>query len=252
MKYLIVLIIISFSYASAREIGQTEITAKDGVEVFQSEKFYLLKKDVRIISDSFSLYGDTVKMYFEEDLYDVKKIDAFNNVILKSNAYNIDGKGNTLIFFVEKELLIIEGQSSELITKDTKMFSDGKIQINNITGEFTIEGPNSSLVSEEILIEGYYIDGIFSKLNEENDIVKLQVIDENIAFIKSENTDMYAKQANYKKETSVIYLEDSVKIIRDGETITGDHGTLDTKNNSYKVKSKDSNKVKVLLSNKDE
>ena len=28
----------------AREIGETEITTEDGIEVYQNEKFYLLKK----------------------------------------------------------------------------------------------------------------------------------------------------------------------------------------------------------------
>ena len=28
----------------SRELGETEITTEDGIEVFQNEKFYLLKK----------------------------------------------------------------------------------------------------------------------------------------------------------------------------------------------------------------
>ena len=38
-------------------------------------------------------------------------------------------------------------------------------------------------------------------------------------------------------------------IIRDGEKISGDYGTLDTKNNSYKIKSNDETKVKVIILN---
>ena len=45
-----------------REIGQTEITAEDGIEVFQDEKFYLLKKNVKIESTILSL-GDIVKFF---------------------------------------------------------------------------------------------------------------------------------------------------------------------------------------------
>ena len=54
------------------------------------------------------------------------------------------------------------------------------------------------------------------------------------------------------KETSLIELEDNVKIISDGETIIGDYGTLDTNTNSYKIKSNESSKVKVIISNNDE
>ena len=39
----------------AREDGETEITTEDGIEVFQNEKFYLLKKNVKIESDTFNL-----------------------------------------------------------------------------------------------------------------------------------------------------------------------------------------------------
>ena len=48
----------------ARNVGETEITTDEGIEVFQNEKFYLLKKNVQIISDTFSLSGDEVKVPF--------------------------------------------------------------------------------------------------------------------------------------------------------------------------------------------
>ena len=43
--------------------------------------------------------------------------------------------------------------------------------------------------------------------------------------------------------------QDNVKIISKGEVVTGDYGTLDTKNNSYKIKSNDKTKVKVIIQN---
>ena len=70
--------------------------------------------------------------------------------------------------------------------------------------------------------------------------------------IHNEDTDMYANIVKYSKESAIIRLENNVKIIRDGETITGDYGTLNTNNNSYKVKSKDSKKVKVIILETDE
>ena len=40
-----IIVIIFFSLnLYAREEGETEITTEDGIEVFQNEKFYLLKK----------------------------------------------------------------------------------------------------------------------------------------------------------------------------------------------------------------
>ena len=50
-------------------------------------------------------------------------------------------------------------------------------------------------------------------------------------YIKNEDTEMYGRSINYNKENSLIIIEEDIQIIRDGETITGDYGTLDTKNN---------------------
>ena len=51
---------------------------------------------------------------------------------------------------------------------------------------------------------------------------------------------------------AIIELIDSVTIIRDGEKISGDYGTLDTKNNSYKIKSEKQTKVKVVIQNNEQ
>ena len=52
IKLLIIILFFSSSILS-REVGQTEITTDEGIEVFQKEKYYLLKKNVSIISDNF-------------------------------------------------------------------------------------------------------------------------------------------------------------------------------------------------------
>ena len=77
----------------------------------------------------------------------------------------------------------------------------------------------------------------------------LNVIDNNIAYVKNNDTEMYAEKINFDKNTSIIELIDSVTIIRNEEKITGDYGTLDTINNSYKIKSKNQTKVRVIIQN---
>ena len=66
MKILINLIVILLisSTSIGREVGETEITTEDGIEVFQNEKYYLLKKNVNIDSDNFNLNADDVKIIF--------------------------------------------------------------------------------------------------------------------------------------------------------------------------------------------
>ncbi len=254
MKYvsIFIILIIFANPTYSRKIGETEITAEDGIEVFQKEKFYLLNKNVKIISDSFTLSGDKIKIFFEKDLYDIKIIDAFGNVKLNSIQNNLNASGERLEFKADIEEIFISGIESKLVTDETKMISNGSIKVNNISGKFFIEGEQSSLNAQEIFIEGEYIDGMFSKSTDKRDIQILKVSDPNISYVKMENTEMYAKKINYNKDTAIVEMENSVKIIRDGETITGDYGTLDTNKNSYKVKSKEEKKVKVIIINQDE
>ena len=134
---IIIIFIYSFSLSS-REAGQTEITTEEGIEVFQDEKYYLLKKNVKIISDNFTLFGDKVKIFFNNDLYDIKKIDAFKNVSLDSIEYKLKARGERLIFVIESEEIYIEGLNSQLNTNDAKMFSDGEIKVNNTKESFFI------------------------------------------------------------------------------------------------------------------
>ncbi len=255
MKIIIIIILfllISHNSSFSRNIGETEITTEEGIEVFQNEKYYLLKKNVKIESDTFNLTGDLIKIFFEKDLYDIKIIDAVGNVKMVSDSYRIKANGENLVFIVKTEEISLKGLNSNLITEDTDMYSDGTIIVNNITGDFLIEGQNSSLDTEDIFIEGEYIEGNFSTNNENKEINLLNVLDKKIAYIKTDDTEMYSNKINYDKKTSLIELENNVKIIRGGETITGDYGTLDTATNSYKVKSKDSKKVKVIILNQDE
>ena len=58
---IIIIFLISITL-NAREIGETEITTEDGIEVFQNEKYYLLKKNVKINSDTFTLQADNVRI----------------------------------------------------------------------------------------------------------------------------------------------------------------------------------------------
>ncbi len=196
----------------AREKGETEITTEDGIEVYQNEKYYLLKKNVKIVSDNFMLNAeDDVRINFSENLYDITKLQAKGNVEFISPTLKIEGSGENLDFEVKIE----------------------------------------KLKNESILIKAKSIDGIFSSSDNENkkEITLLNIVDEKISYVKNGNTEMYAKKINFNNTSSIIELIDNVTIIRDGEKISGDYGTLDTINNSYKIKSNDQKKVKVIIQN---
>ena len=251
IKFIIffLIVLLNHKYAFGRNIGETEITTEDGIEVFQEEKYYLLKKNVEIVSDEFELNSDLVKIFFEKDLYDIQKLIASSDVIFKSNLYNIKGKGDTLKFNIQNEEINVTGKKSELFLETTQMFSDGSITVDNLAGSFSIEGPNSKLFSDTIFITGFIINGILVDNNGTREISNLEVQDENILSIITEDTEMFSKKAFYDREKSIIELFDSVTIKRGGEIITGDYGILDTYKNSYKVSSNNSNKVKVIISN---
>ena len=252
-KFVLTLIIIfNFNLSIARDTGETEITAADGIEVFQDEKYYLLKNNVRIESDNFTLEGNTIKILFDKDLYDIKIIDAKENVKFVSEKYNIDAEGEKINFNLEKEEINIEGKNSVLFTNDSKMYSDGFISVNSTNGNFNINGLNSLLMSENITIEGEKINGTFTTVNNSKTITMLDVYDKNIAYINNNKTEMFAQSIKYNENTSIIELEKNVKIINNGEIIIGDYGTLNTKTNSYKIKSNDSKKVKIIISDNNE
>ena len=237
---------------SARNIGETEITTDEGIEVFQNEKFYLLKKNVQIISDTFSLSGDEVKVFFNKDLYDITTIYADGKVFLNADANGINAIGNSMEIYLIDEKIIVRGLNSKLHLKNTVMLSDGRIEVNNKDGIFVLTGPNSSMSSEDINITGENIDGQFSTIDENREVIKLNVKDEKISNIKTTDVDMYANKVIYNKKNSIIELFENVKIIRGNEIITGDYGILNTDTNSYKVKSNNSNKVKAIITENNE
>jgi len=251
MKFVVnfLLIILITCNVYARELGQTEITAEDGIEVYQDEKYYLLKKNVKIESDDLNLIGDTIKIYFDEDLYDIKKIDANGNVNIISKTNDINANGTKVVFYTNKEEIFVDGLGSKLTTKNITMISDGFINVKNLVGEFILNGTNSKITTENITIEGNLIEGFFNSESNLNDIKKIKVTDEKLAYVKSNDTEMYANLIKYNKETSLIELEDNVKIIDGSETITGDYAEINTETNSYKINSNNSKSVKVIISN---
>jgi len=250
---LIFLIVIwNLNIAYGRNAGETEITTEEGIEVFQEEKYYLLKKNVQINSDELKLNGQVVKIYFEDDLYDIRELIANNDVSFISEQFNIKGKGENVEFNVKDQIIFVYGINSELFLETTEMLSDGKIIVDNVKGSFIINGSNSELFSEDIYINATKINGTFEIVDEKRDIVNLFVEDENKLNIKTDDIVMYSKKAVYNKSKSIIELFDEVEINRGNEIITGDYGILDTNKNSYKVSSKNSKKVKAIILGSDD
>ena len=245
-------IIFYFNSAISRDAGETEITTEDGIEVFQEEKYYLLKKNVEIFSDDLELKGQLVKIFFDKDLYDIRELVASENVEFISELYNLNGKGNNVRFNIKDQKIFINGNNSELYLETTEMLSDGKIVVNNLNSTFLIDGPNSKLVSDNIYITGSKIDGTFETINNKRDIANLNVEDKNKLNIKTDDIEMFSKKAIYDKKKSTIELFDNVLIKRGNEIISGDYGIINTTKNSYKVSSNNSKKVKAIIAGTDE
>ena len=193
--------------------------------------------------------ADNVRIDFNKSLYDITELEAKGSVNFISQKFKMSGSGEKLNFKVLIEELKVEGFDSELITENIKMYSDGYVKVNNLNGNFELKGENSRLINENILILAESIDGIFSNSIDTMKITFLKVFDEEISYVKNNNTEMYAKKINFDNDISIIELIDNVTIIRNGEKITGDYGTLDTKNNSYKIKSNNEAKVKAIIQN---
>ena len=109
MKKILFLLMFFVNPLESREVGQTEITTEEGIEVYQKEKYYLLKKNVIIESDRFSLSAQKVKAFFEKDLYDITDIYSEVDVYLKSPR-GLEASGEKIDFNAKKEDIYIEGQ----------------------------------------------------------------------------------------------------------------------------------------------
>lgn len=247
IKILITILMFS-QYIFARESGQTEITADEGIEVFQNEKYYLLKENVKITSDDFDLSGDEVKAYFEKDLYDITILDARNNVTFKFKN-GAEGKGDYLNFLILEKKLTVSGKNSYIQMNNLEMKSDKTLIVDDGKREFFLNGRNSKLKTENLEIIAETIEGKYDIINKKNEITNLILIDKKLVSILDKSLDMYAQKAIYSKKNNLIELFDNVKIIRNNETAIGDYAKINTVDNSYKITSKDSKRVKLIIEN---
>ena len=249
-KIFFLIIFLSFSIVG-REQGQTEITTEEGIEVFQKEKYYLLKKNVLIESDEFNLSADLVKAFFEKDLYDIQKIESEGNVnFTSSKGYN--GVGEKLDFSMKNNLINIFGNNALLNMENLIMKSNKYIMIDDSKGKFKLEGSISELTTDNMNIIGSSIDGSYQEINGINEINNLIVKSDEITEITTDKLKMFSSKAVYSKKDNIIELFDNVKVIRNNEIIVGDYAKINTLNESYKVSSKESNKVKILIDNTNE
>ena len=132
------------------------------------------------------------------------------------------------------------------------MKSNNSIEINNLNGNFKLIGKGSELLTTNIHIIGELIKGEYKLIEGINEIQNLIAEDDSVAYFKNEDIDMYALKAVYNKSLNIIELFEQVEVIRGGETILGDYAIVNTLDKSYKVNSKKSNKVKILINNSDE
>ncbi|MBD1147222.1 hypothetical protein IDH28_00140 [Pelagibacterales bacterium SAG-MED31] len=241
------IVVLYSNFVISRGIGETEITTDDGIEVFQNEKYYLLKKNVKITSDDFEISADIIKANFDTDLYDITLLETEGTSNLNAIKYGITGKGDEIDINIKSEEIIVRGKNSYLNLQKTRMNTDGSIKVNNSLQTFELIGDNSNLQNDDLNIYGEYISGSFSELNGEKQINKLNVEDDNLLNINTAQLQMYSQKAIYDDQTNIIELFSKVKIVKGQEIITGDYGYFDTVKNSYKVKSDNTSKVKVTI-----
>ena len=132
------------------------------------------------------------------------------------------------------------------------MKSDKHIMIDDINLKFKLEGNISELTTDNLNIIGSDIDGSYEKVNGENEIVNLIVKSDQLTEITTDKLKMYSSEAIFSKEKNIIELFNNVKVLRNNEVIIGDYAKINTLDESYKVNSKKSKKVKVLIDSPNE
>ena len=83
--YLAIFIVFYFTKILTFAKDPTVITADDGIEVFQIEKYYNVSKNVDLKSEDFDLKADNLKAYYDKDFYDLIKIIATGEVVIETN-----------------------------------------------------------------------------------------------------------------------------------------------------------------------
>ena len=169
---------------------------------------------------------------------------------ISSKGYN--GVGEKLNFSMKNNLMDIFGNNALLNMENLIMKSDNYIMIDDSKGIFKLEGNISELTTDTMNIIGSSIDGSYQEINEINEINNLIVKSDKITEITTDTLKMFSSKAVYSKKDNIIELFDNVKVIRNNEIIVGDYAKINTLNESYKVSSKESKKVKVLIDNTNE
>ena len=124
--------------------------------------------------------------------------------------------------------------------------------IDDVKLEFKLEGKISELTTDNLNIIGSNISGSYEKINGENEIVNLTVKSDKLTEITTDKLKMYSSEAIFSKEKNIIELFNNVKVVRNNEVIIGDYAKINTLNESYKVSSNESKKVKVLIDSTNE
>ena len=157
-----------------------------------------------------------------------------------------------LLVLVKNNLVNIAGNNALLNMENLIMKSDNYIMIDDSNGKFKLEGNISELTTDNMNIVGSYIDGSYQEINEVNEINNLIVKSNKITEITTDTLKMFSSKAVYSKKDNIIELFDNVKVIRNNEVIIGDYAKINTLDESYKVTSNKSKKVKVLIDSTDE
>ena len=195
--------------------------------------------------------ADLVKAFFEEDLYDITKIESEGNVKFSSSK-NFSAIGEKLNFSIMDNLINIYGNNSLIEMNNLTMKSDKYIMIDDINSKFKLEGSTSELTTDNLKIIGSNINGSYEKVNGENEIVNLFVKSNKLTEITTDKLKMYSSEAIFSKEKNIIELFNNVKVVRNNEVIIGDYAKINTLDESYKVSSNESKKVKVLIDSNNE
>lgn len=215
--YLAIFIVFYFTKILTFAKDPTVITADDGIEVFQIEKYYNVSKNVDLKSEDFDLKADNLKAYYDKDFYDLIKIIATGEVVIETNEGSII-KGDKVIYEIPDQKFDIMG-----------------------SGNF---------VNESLTIMGEKIIGSFFKVNDETVVKNVEAEDPKTVFIQNKEMKSYSKSAIYSKENEVLELFDNVKIIKGQEITTGDYANINILTNNYTIKSVD-NKVQLLINSED-
>lgn len=220
------------NFSSSGE-GAIEVTAADGIELYQKENKIIARKKALAVRGNSKLSADTIEAEYRQSSgkgTEIWRLMAINNVVMTSEKEK--ALGDTAEFTIDNGLLVIKGAPARFVTPEDVVTADVLEYWQN--QNLVIAKENAKIVRENRMISADVISALFKKNKEgKMEIEKMQA-DGNV-LIKTENEQASGERATYNPKTGIAILLGKVKLTQKDNYMTGAKAVVNMKTGISKL-----------------